>query len=261
MRHIRWEFMEWTNYEPMIFYQLSRAKNEEEKAKHVFEELDSVKERRLFATLQSTEFALSSKEAEEVLERLHSDDNVSFANRSMKKAVIIKEIQSLRSTETLFTEKLESYTEIDLEWNEWLIKQEEAKEHLSEKKKKEIEARKILDTAQKMVIEANSDMVKVSSTLRGVEKEVRKRAQEMDRVSTTLSRKQERVRNALRRKTELLKGGIQVEYISEQEIIMLRRKEIQLLGESRQIATMVSRLQSRANKLKKRADALEQRKK
>ena len=244
-----------------IIYQLSRAKNEEEKAKHVFEELDSVKERRLFATLQSTEFALSSSEAEEVLERLNSDDNVSFMNRSIKKAVIIKEIQSLRNTETQFTKKLESYTEVDREWNEWLIKHEEAKENLSEKKKKEIEARKILDTAQKMVIEAKSDVVKVLSTLRGVEQEVRKRAQEMDRVSTTLSRKQERVRNALRRKTELLKGAIEVEYITEQEVIMLRKKEVQLLGESRQIATMVSRLQSRANKLKVRADALEQWKK
>jgi hypothetical protein len=261
MRHIRWGFMEWINYETTITYHISRAKNEEEKAKHVFEELDSIKEKRLFATLQTTEFALSSNEAEEVLERLHSDDNFSFANRSMKKAVIIKEIQSLRNAETQFTEKLESYTEVDREWNEWLIKQEEAKENLAKKKNREIEARKILDTAQKMVVEAKVDMVKVSSTLRGVEQEVRKRAQEMDRVSTTLSRKQERVRNALRRKTELLKGGIQVEYITEQEVIMLRRKEVQLFGESRQIATMVSRLQSRANTLKKRADALEQRKK
>ena len=220
--------------------------------------MDSVKEKRLFATLQSTEFALSSEEAEEVLEKLHTDDNFTFANRSMKKTAIEKEIHSLRNTEIQFTEKLDSYTEIDREWNELLIKREKAKENLSIKKNTEIEAQRALDTAHKMTIEANNDMVKVSSTLRGVEQDVRKRAQEMDRVSTTLSRKQERVRNALRRKTELLNGGIQVQYITEQEVMMLRKQETQLLGDARQIATMVARLQSRADRLKKRADALEQ---
>mmetsp|Transcript_67286 Transcript_67286/g.75384 ORF Transcript_67286/g.75384 Transcript_67286/m.75384 type:complete len:570 (+) Transcript_67286:55-1764(+) len=235
-----------------------RAKNEEEKAKHVIEELDSVKEKRLFATLQSTEFALSSEEAKEVLKKLHTDDNFTFANRSMKKTVIEKEIHSLRNTEIQFTEKLDFYTEIDREWNELLIKREKAKENLSIKKNTEIEAQRALDNAHKMAIEAKDDMVEVSSTLRGVEQDVRKRAQEMDRVSTTLSRKQERVRNALRRKTELLNGGIQVQYITEQEVMMLRKKEIQLIGEAREIATMVSRLQSRADRLKKRADALEQ---
>jgi len=238
-----------------------RAKDEEKKAKHVFEELDSVKEQRLFATLQSSEFALSSKEAEEVLENLNGEDRVSFVNRATKKASIEKEILSLRNIETQFTDKLDSYTEIDRQWNEWLTKQEEAKKNLTEKKNSEMEARKAFDIAQQMVEEAKDDMVNVSNALRGVEQEVRKSAQEMDRVSTTLSRKQERVRNALRRKTELMRGGIQVEYITEQEVTMLRTKEIQLLGESKQIATMVARLQSRADKLKKRADTLEQWKK
>ena len=221
-----------------------------------------MKEQRLFATLQSSEFALSSSEAEEVWEKLNGEDTVSFVNRASKlKTTIEKEIQSLQNTETQFTEKLDSYTEIDRQWNVWLTKQEEAKKNLMDKKNKEIEARMALDIAQQMAVEAKDDMVNVSNALRGVEQEVRKSAQEMDRVSTTLSRKQERVRNALRRKTELMKGGIQVEYITEKEVMLLRRKEIQLLGESKQITNMVARLQARADKLKKRADALEQWKK
>ena len=216
----------------------------------------------MFATLQSSEFALSSSEAEEVWEKLNGEDTVSFVNRASKlKTTIEKEIQSLQNTETQFTEKLDSYTEIDRQWNVWLTKQEEAKKNLMDKKNKEIEARMALDIAQQMAVEAKDDMVNVSNALRGVEQEVRKSAQEMDRVSTTLSRKQERVRNALRRKTELMKGGIQVEYITEKEVMLLRRKEIQLLGESKQITNMVARLQARADKLKKRADALEQWKK
>ena len=196
-----------------------------------------------------------------MLEELSSEDAVSFVSRDMKKAAIEKEIQSLRNTENQFTENLETYNKIDREWSVWLTKQEEAKKNLSEKRKEEIEARKAFDNAQQMVVKAKDDMVSASNTLRGVEQEVRKSAEEMDRVSTTLSKKQERVRNALRRKTELMKGGIHVEYITEQEVMSLRRKEIQLMGESQQIATMVARLQSRADKLKKRAELLEQSKK
>mmetsp|Transcript_9522 Transcript_9522/g.28388 ORF Transcript_9522/g.28388 Transcript_9522/m.28388 type:complete len:607 (+) Transcript_9522:106-1926(+) len=235
-----------------------QARVEAEKAKHISEELELIKKQRLFATLQSTELTLTSNEAEEVLERLKSDDTVSFVNRGTKKAAIEKEIQSLRNTETQFTENLQTYNQMDREWNVWLNKQEDARQNLLERRKKEIEARKAFDDAQQMVIKAKDDMLSVTNTLRGVEQEVRKSAQEMDRVSTTLSRKQERVQNALRRKTELMKGGIQVEYITEHEVMMLRRKETQLMGESKQIATMVARLQSRADKLKKRAEALEQ---
>jgi hypothetical protein len=72
-----------------------------------------------------------------------------------------------------------------------------------------------------------------------------------------LSKKQDIVRNALRKKADMMSGGIKVEYLSEEELASLRRKEIQLMGESRQVARMVARLQSRAEKLKIRAEALE----
>ena len=236
---------------------LHRAKNEEEKAKSIIDELDSVKEQRLFASLQSSEYALTSSEAEEVLSNLTGEDTASFVDRSTKKTNIEKEILSLRNTEKQFTEKLESYSEIDREWTTWLTRQEDARETLKEKKQEEVEAREALDSAEEMLVKASSDVKDVSNKLRGVEQEVRRSAEEMDRVSTTLSRKQERVRNALRRKTELMKGGIQVQYITVEEVKQLRRKESQLVGESQQIATMVARLQSRADNLKERADALE----
>jgi uncharacterized protein YukE len=230
------------------FFHLHRAKNEEEKAKSINDELDSVKEQRLFASLQSSEYALTSSEAEEVLENLTGEDTVPFVDRTAKKTHIEKEILSLRNTEKQFTEKLEST---------WLTRQEDARETLKEKLKEELEAREALNSAEEMLVKASTDVTTVSNKLRGVEQEVRRSAQEMDRVSTTLSRKQERVRNALRRKTELMRGGIQVQYITVEEVKQLRRAENQLIGESQQIATMVARLQSRADNLKKRADALE----
>lgn len=217
-----------------------------------------MKEKRLFGTVQSPDLTLTSMEAIEVLEKLNSADSVSYVNRGMKKTAIEKDILSLRNTEIKFTEKLESYTEIDREWNAWLAKQEEAKQDLTQKRMNEIEAQKALVDAQKMVVEAKDKMVSVTNTLRGVEQEVRKSAQEMDRVSSALSQKQEKVQNALRRKMDLMKGGIQVEYITEKEVTLLRKKESKLMGESKQIAAMVARLQARADKLKQRAEALEQ---
>ena len=223
----------------------------------VAQELDSVLEQRLFATLETPNIALSSDEAKQVLERLDIDDSLSIVDRAMMKNTIEKEIASLRATEELFTDKLQTYAETDQKWNDLMTEQEVAKAILSEKKNFEIEARKAFDRAQQEVVQAKDDLVKKSTDLRGVEQQVKKSAQEMDKITTQLSRKQERVRNALRKKTEILKGGVQVQYLSEEELAMLRRREIQLMGDTKQIANMVSRLQSRAEKLKSRADALE----
>jgi chromosome segregation ATPase len=211
----------------------------------------------LFASLQSSDYSLTSCEATEVLEKLTDDETVSFTRRDIKKAQIEREIQALKATEEQFTQKLDAYTELDREWNSWLIKQEDAVKVLDDCKQKEKEARQALTTAEELVQEASTDVRQVSNKLRGFEEEVRKSAHEMDRVSSTLTRKQERVRNALKRKTELMKGGIQVHYVTAEEVKQLRKKESELQGESKQVATMVARLQSRADKLKERADALE----
>jgi hypothetical protein len=223
----------------------------------VIEELNSVTEQRLLATLESRNIPLSSDEARQVLGLLDIKDTVSIVDRALMKNTIEKEIDSLRETEQVFNEKLETYQETDRKWNDLLTEQEMAKELLSKKKSIEIEARKFFERAQQEVIKAKDDLVQTSNDLRGVEHQVRKSAQEMDRISTQLSRKQERVRNALRKKTEIMKGGVQVQYLSEGELTSLRRREIQLMGESREIVNMVARLQSRSETLKSRADALE----
>ena len=131
--------------------------------------------------------------------------------------------------------------------------------NLSQRRLQEIEARKALELAQRQVSEAKTQLVSSTNALRGIEQQVRKSAFEMDKVTSTLNKKQEKVRNALKKKADLIRGGggIFVEYLSEDELTSLRRKEIQLLGESKEVARTATRLQSRANKLKNRADALE----
>ncbi len=241
------------------FCRANRVKTQEAKAQSLSEEYNFIKEKRLFASLQSPEYSLTSNEAEEVLDKLEDKDTVNFQKKANAKqsSSIRKDILALRSTEEEFTEKLESYTEIDREWNQWLTQQESARTKLRENKQKEADARKALDVAKEDVIRANTDVIAVSNKLKGVEQEVRKSAQEMDNVSTSLSRKQEKVQRALKRKTELMKGGIAMEYVTEEEVQQLRQRESKLLGESQQIATMVAKLQSRADQLKKRAEALD----
>lgn len=234
------------------------AKEEAAKAEEIARELDALKEKRLFATLQSTDTALSSGEAKEVLERMHVDDTVSIVDRAMLRTTIEHEIESLGDAEEQFTEKLEVYEETDQQWNNLLVMEESAKDNLKQQKNKELEAKKVFDNAQKKVADAKTTLVQTSNELRSVEEQVRKNAQEMDRITHTLSRKQERVRNALKKKTELMKGGIHIQYLSEEELTALRRREIQLVGESKQIAEMVARLESRAEKLRSRAEKLQQ---
>jgi hypothetical protein len=231
--------------------------------------LTAVTEQRLLSTLVTPNIPLSSDEAEQVLEILEAAtrDNTTTispsSNSIMDRAVntimntIEREIESLRETEQVFKEKLDLYEANDRVWNQKLLEQETAKEMLSRKKNIEIQARKFFDQAQVDSMQAKDVLVQTSNELRGVEQQVRKGAIEMDRITSQLSKKQERVRNALRKRSEIMKGGVQVQYLTEDELTSLRRKEIQLLGESREIVTMVARLQSRSEKLKSRADALE----
>jgi curved DNA-binding protein CbpA len=234
-----------------------RAREEEERATQITEQLNRVTKERLLATLQSSSVALTSDEAQILLEGLAINDTVSLVDRALLKTTVENEISSLRETEELFSEKLQSYDETDKEWNFLLEKQEVAKDDLLRKKNFEIEARKTLEKAQQGVIEAKENLVQTSNALRVVEQQVRKTAQEMDQITTRLTKRQEKVRDALRKKTELMESGIQVKYLDDDELAALRKKELQLLNERQEAQEMVTRLQSRAEKLKARADALE----
>ncbi|KAL3924197.1 MAG: hypothetical protein SGILL_001188, partial [Bacillariaceae sp.] len=217
-----------------------RAQEEAKKGQEIFEQLNEIKEKRLLHTIQSEDITLTASDAQEVLERLHINDSVTIVDRALLRSSIEHEIKSLGEAEEKFTEKLEVYEEVDREWNDLLAKEEAFKKHLSAKKSVEIEARKAFDEAHEHVVDAKKELVHTSNELRGVEEQVRKNAQEMDRITTTLARKQERVRSALKNKTELMQGGIQMQYLSDEDLSALRRKETQLTQESQQIAEMVA---------------------
>ena len=234
---------------------MGRAMKDQQRVEQVQEELDSVTEKRLFATLQSDQVPITSDEAKQVLDRINA--NTTTNNWPQSDPRIAKEIESLEETEKDFVQKLQLYEQTDREWNDMLTKQENAKEAVTRRKYEESEARKRLDEAIRLVSEAKANLVTTSNALRAIEQKVKKNAAEMDRVTFTLSKKQERVRHALRKKADQVKGGIVLDYMSEADLAALRRREMQLAGESEQLARMVARLSSRAEKLKSRADELD----
>lgn len=229
---------------------------QKKRANEIGAELKNVTEQRLFATLNSEDSALTSDEAKLVLETINGQGSTMVDTFS--KISIERDIKSLQDAELKFSTRLQQYEETDQEWELLLSEQEGAKATLTERKKQEIEARQAYDQAQKMVAEAKAHLVTTSNALRGVEQRVRKNAAEMDRVTSALAKKQQKVRAILRKKADMMSGPVAVEYYDEDDLASLRRKEIQLIGESRRIATMVERLQSRSEKLRARAEALAQ---
>jgi hypothetical protein len=234
-----------------------RAEEERELGKRVQQELNRITEQRLFATLQSPNVALSSDEARLVLSKLGPNEEASLLGRALLKKSILEEIDDLTEAEASFSEKLNTYEETDSQWNSLLSQQENAKVTLSNGKLAEIEARKALERALRLVADAKDSLVLTSKALRAVEQQVRKNAAEMDTVTNHLSKNQERVRNALKKKSEMVMAESEIKNLTEEDLAVLCRKEIRLVGESEQIELMVARLSSRAEKLRMRAIALE----
>jgi chromosome segregation ATPase len=207
-------------------------------------------------TLVSPDFALSSEEALQVLKILGDIELVSV-DWTMLKTPIGREIDDLKKAEDDFTKKLTVYEETDSQWIDVLQKQESARHELSLAKKEELEAQKVLLAAQVRVAEAKGILVASSNTLKSVEQQVRKNASEMDRVTVHLANKQDRVRNAIRKKaSDRIKQETHIN-MTEEELSNLRRREIQLMGESTQLQRMVLRLMSKAESLKSRASTLD----
>ena len=241
-----------------LVFELHRANKEISRGMEIQQQLEMVTEQRLLATLQSEDFFLSSEEALDVLNRLAIENTQNLVDRAMLRKTIEQEIESLQISESKYSETLTEYERTDKDWNRLLKSQDQAKINLSEARLQEIEARKALERAQRNVAEAETQVVTSTNALRGIEQQVRKTAYEMEKVTSSLNKRQQKVRNALKKKEQLITGGQMLgDSLSEEELTSLRRNEIQLLGESKDVARMVTRLQSRADKLQSRAEALE----
>lgn len=241
------------------FCHVCRAREQLNRGKEIEDELDALTEKRLLATLQSIDFFLSSEEATDVLNRLSIEsENPTVIGRAMMRNTIEQDIRLLQLAEAKFSEKLKEYEQNDNDWNDLLKKQDEAKTNLSKRKMEEVEARRALEVAQRQVAEAKSKLLSSTNALRGIEQRVRRSAFEMDRMTSRLSQRQEKVRASLKKKVDRARSGMEIEYLTEDDLTALRRREIQLVGEQNQTRRKATQLQSKANSLKDEANGFEQ---
>lgn len=228
-------------------------------------ELLNVTERRLFASLSSSDLVLSSDEAELVLEKLpHSADAVgrvgrlvqSYGNNRMS-----REIAQLREAENSFSDELQEYNEKERELLIVIRENEAAQADLSELRDREAEARKALDEAQRSVAKARDQVAATTSAQTRAEKVVRRHSLEMDKVTSCLFKRQEMVRSDLQKRVRSAHvSGFENSTsadLSEEDVEALKAEEDKLRSESETINAMAARLQSRADKLRMRAQALE----
>jgi chromosome segregation ATPase len=217
---------------------------------------------------------LSAKDALKVLNRLNATDSITMMERMISmKHTIERDISDLEVIENEYFEKLADQAETaeKLRFTQVALKQaaRDAKQAVQD----EILARRALEEAQKRLATTKlnvNDLSKSFSKIQFVEAKVNS---EVEAVAEFMSKRQETIRKALRKKKREIEAergkqidktkGAQndVDDADNPELIVaietFREQESVLQKENNRIEEMVARLISRAEKLKKRAEQLE----
>ena len=238
---------------------MERAEQEEFKLRELNQQVEAVTEKRLFATLQSDQYALSSDEAGMVLDRLGLRVTADASPLlKVARSNIANEIELLRDAETTFQNNLSQYEQTDVQWNDLLAEEEDAKATLEEMQRIENQAREAWERAQRDVRDAKERLASTANTLRSVERQVKVSASDMDKITQQLSKRQDNVRNFLRDKVQAMREQeLDVPYVSEDKLQYLLHEESKLVSKRDKAKTMVDNLISRASKLEARSEALE----
>jgi chromosome segregation ATPase len=208
------------------------------------------------------------------LNRLNTTDSVTMMERMISmKHTIERDIGDLEVVENEYFEKLADQTETaeKLRFTQVALKQaaRDAKQAVQD----EIMARRALEEAQKRLVTTKqnvNDLSKSFSKIQAIEAKV---TSEVESVAESMTKRQESIRKALRKKNCELEGERQkqngatkgalndVDEVDNPEFIAeiekFREQESVLQKENDRLEEMVSRLISRAEKLKKRAEQLE----
>jgi hypothetical protein len=239
------------------------------------EELASIMERRLNLSLQTPGSSLSSLEASQIFDGLNFDDKRSIADFVQLRKTVKSEIDALEKVEASYYMKYDERAEAERIFQASTQAVEQAKKNAESARNAEQRALQALQAAQELVESTKKTVQEQTDNFAQSEVEFLQRVEESEKLSAALARRQERVRAALQRKERALVDGIGgaepiegVEnecYLSESEIECnqrnlkeLKKKESFLLAEGSRLEQRAMRLQSRSNKLKARADFIDQ---
>ena len=225
-----------------------------EKVQDVEEELWNVTGKRLSLLLRVDDVPLSSHDATELLDHLAAtmpeSDGVKLKNS------VATEISSLRNIETDYKNKLEVFEQAEaglvMSQQELELAQRGADKAMAEEKA----AHKAWQQAQKRLAqykEASVNWAKEHASRQFLE---RRASSDLQRVGTTLSKRQERVRKLLLRK-EAFTDCKQVTEEEEEDMNIAKQHWRELVQEEDDLMEQQHRLQNAAVELSNRAASLE----
>jgi len=245
-----------------------RAKKEVEKAMSVQEKLAAVMDQRLSLALRTPKSNITSSEALRILDSFNTVDSVSIGDMVRMRRTIQRGIESLETAETDYYEKagVQQLAFKDItEYKQSLGKAEIAAAKATEA---EAEAIRVLEACRKRVAETTHELDELNRVKSGKQNNYKKAILDAQKASTSLGRRQEKVRKALKEKREALREQKMAKSeklepdlcdgLKEADLEALQRKEQKLLSECTRVESQASRLQSRAKKLLTRAEEIRQ---
>ena len=238
-------------------------------------ELNEIVDKRLNISLVTPNSGLTAAEAWKVLDRLNRTESFTMMERMiLMKHKIERDINDLESVETVYTAKLSDGADAaeKVRFTQVALKQaaRDAKQAVLD----EIKARKILEEAQQRVVATKLNVNDLSKSFAKVQAQEAKMANEVQIFAELVAKRQEIVRKSLRKKElEIEKEhrkrrGDPLDNVASIPVLedagsikaieVHREDEALLQTESDRLSEMVSRLLSRAEKLKLRAAQIDE---
>jgi len=182
---------------------------------------------------------------------------------------IEREIVDLEATEIDYFEKLADQSDAIERFKVTQVALKQAARDAKQAVQDELDARRALERAQKRVATTKQVVNELSKSFSKIQSLEEKATIEVETISDALRKRQEKVRMALRRKQLEIdnESRLRADKVDEEEVMdveddiafmdaieKLRREETTLLKENERIETTISKLLSRSNTLKLRAE-------
>ena len=222
-------------------------------------DLNVTMNKRVKLSLHTPNVKLSSLEAMIILDGMNTVDEVNMGDIILFRHTVSYEIEQLQIIEADFEQSKEMNRSLQRNIERKTLALENARANSNAALQAEERARKALEDAMNMVASTNNDVENSLSLLASSTDQLTYNEIELEKIANGMSKQQEKVRVALRRKEEAMqeserekmKGDFKSSKIEDSnEIIQdLLKEEQYLRTESARLVAMSERLASRAKKL------------
>jgi len=258
---------------------MSQAQVEEKKLSELQGRISNITQTRLVLSLETKGSALSSTDAMELLSLLNATDvTITMIDRLSLKHTVVEEIQDLEKTESKYFLSLTEQKDALEQFQSTQTALKNAALEVKIAQEEEIAARKALENAENHVVVSRrnvEDVRKLFLKIRSIEQKV---TQEVEATSIVLTRRQEKVRAEIMRKTNAMTTNLTTESVENAtmteigesepfkemnstlalaEIKELRKQEKFLEAERSRREQRVTTLLSRAQILQTQADEID----